>query len=131
MDKKSTFLVSDSFESSQEKGQHEPVFRRWLVAEIDSGRMTVAQAQEKFNLPGHAANLINSWRKKYGSGIVITLPAMTAREKQEKERLKKRIKELEKALEDAQLKNIGMETLIDVAEDKFNIPIRKKLGAKQ
>jgi len=40
-------------------------------------------------------------------------------------------KALRQALEEAQLKIKALNTLIDVAEDQFKIPIRKKPGAKQ
>ncbi len=45
--------------------------------------------------------------------------------------LEKENEELKKALELAMLKVSALETLVDVAEDQFNIPIRKKPGAKQ
>jgi len=38
---------------------------------------------------------------------------------------------LKKALQQAQLQVQALNTLIDVAEDKFKIAIRKKAGAKQ
>jgi hypothetical protein len=38
---------------------------------------------------------------------------------------------LKKALEEAELKIKALNTLIDVAEDKFKIKIRKKPGARQ
>lgn len=38
---------------------------------------------------------------------------------------------LKKALSEAQLKIIALNTLIDVAEEQLNINIRKKSGAKQ
>ena len=56
---------------------------------------------------------------------------MTPEEKLEKASLEKRIKALEKALDMAKLKNIAIETMIDVAEEQFNISIRKKAGPKQ
>jgi hypothetical protein len=56
---------------------------------------------------------------------------MTEKERQKQEELQKRIKELEKQLEFAQMKNIALETLIDVAEEQLSVPIRKKAGAKQ
>lgn len=46
------------------------------------------------------------------------------------EELKRRIKELEKQLEMAQLKAEGYEIMIDLAEKELNIPIRKKSGTK-
>jgi len=45
--------------------------------------------------------------------------------------LEKENEELKKALELAMLKVSALETLVDVAEDQFNIQIRKKPGAKQ
>ena len=43
----------------------------------------------------------------------------------------KQVEELQKALELATMKVAALETLIDVAEDKHNIDIRKKTGSKQ
>ncbi len=42
-----------------------------------------------------------------------------------------RIKVLEHALQEAQLKIAALNTLIDVAEEQLKINIRKKPGAKQ
>ena len=44
--------------------------------------------------------------------------------------LQRRIKELEKQLESAQLKAEGYELMIEIAEKELNIPIRKKSGTK-
>ena len=49
--------------------------------------------------------------------------------KEENAALKKRIKELEKAL--SRLETEARDLMIDKAESYFNIPIRKKSGAKQ
>ena len=51
--------------------------------------------------------------------------------KEENAELKKRIKELEKALAFSRLETEARDLLIDKAESYFNIPIRKKSGAKQ
>ena len=44
--------------------------------------------------------------------------------------LKKRIAEVEKPLKDAEMKAIAWATMIDIAEKKFNIPIKKKFKTK-
>ena len=44
--------------------------------------------------------------------------------------LKKRIKELESQLKDAEMKAIAFSTMVDIAEREFKIPIRKKLNTK-
>jgi transposase-like protein len=50
--------------------------------------------------------------------------------KEENAQLKKRIKELEKALTFSKLQTEARDMLIDRAEEYFDIPIRKKPGAK-
>lgn len=130
--KKTTYLISDGFGNTNEKGTYEVAFRRWLVREMDAGRLTMGDAIERFNLnPDSARALIPSWRAKYSSDLAITLPQMTEKERHKLEALQKRLKEMEKELEHAQMKNIALEMLIDVAEEKLRITIRKKPGPKQ
>ena len=50
--------------------------------------------------------------------------------KSEKVRLKQRIKELEKALAFSKLETEARDLMITRAEEYFDIPIRKKSGAK-
>lgn len=44
--------------------------------------------------------------------------------------LEKRIAELEQQLKEAEMKAIAYSTMVDIAEKKFNIPIRKKFNTK-
>ena len=50
--------------------------------------------------------------------------------KDENAQLKKRIRELEKALEFSRLETLSRDMMIDKAEEYFDIAIRKKSGAK-
>jgi hypothetical protein len=130
--KEYTVLVSDSYGNKNEKGTYEIAFRRWLARELDAGRITVKDAIERFNFnPASAYSLLGDWRKKYASDIAVTLPAMTEKERQKLEALQKKMKQMEQQLEDAQMKNIALETMIDVAEEQLKIAIRKKSGPKQ
>lgn len=127
-----TVLVSDSYGNAKEKGTFEVAFRRWLVRELDAGRVTVGEAIERFNFnPTNADKLIRYWRKKYASDIAVTLPFMNEKERKKLEALQKKVQQMEKQLEDAQMKNIALETMIDVAEEQLKITIRKKSGPKQ
>lgn len=85
--------------------------------------------------------LLNSWIKKYSNlAEELSLPSeqespdMSNRSKEaykdENAQLKKRIKELEKALSFSKLETEARELMITRAEELFNIPIRKKSGAK-
>jgi hypothetical protein len=106
--------------------------RRWLVRELECGRLTVGQAKERVELFSKAPGvLIKRWRMQYAPEIDFTLPVMTAKEKQKLEAARKRMRQLEKQLEDAQMKNIALETMIDIAEEQLKIVIRKKPGPKQ
>jgi cell division septum initiation protein DivIVA len=56
---------------------------------------------------------------------------MTDQEKKEFEALKKQNEELRKKLEYANMKAFAFQTMIEVAEEQFNIEIQKKPGTKQ
>lgn len=130
--KKYTIKVSDSFEKTDENFSYEIAFRRWLVREIEEKQITVLEAVKRFNFsPESGCRLINDWRRKYAPEMVISLQTMTEAEKQKLTELQKKNKALEKQLEDARMQNIAINMLIDVAEEKLNISIRKKSGAKQ
>ncbi len=127
-----TTLVSDSFEKTDEKNTYELPFRRWLVREIEELRMTLSEAIKRFNFhPVNGPKLIRDWQRRYAGEMVLALPQMTEKEKYELGVLQKQLQAAEKQLEDARMRNIALNTLIDVAEEKLKISIRKKPGAKQ
>jgi hypothetical protein len=81
------------------------------------------------------------WLRKYGNEEkVVSLQPEPSEEdmanrskdsyKDENAQLKKRIRELEKALEFSRLETLARDMMIDKAEDYFDIQIRKKSGAK-
>ena len=85
--------------------------------------------------------LLNKWLKKYGiEKEMLPLQSeasdsdMANRSKEdykdENAQLRKRIKELEKALEFSRLETLSRDMMIDKAEEYFDIAIRKKSGAK-
>ena len=125
---KKEYRVSDYFERTDENFSYEKAFRRWLVFEIETQKMTAKEASENFNI---SLRVIYRWREKYSKELVIPLQDMTIEEKQELELLQKQLKEAEKQLAEASMKNIALNMLIDVAEEKLKISIRKKSGAKQ
>ena len=125
---KKEYRVSDYFERTDENFSYEKAFRRWLVFEIETQKMTAKEASENFNI---SLRVIYHWREKYSNELVIPLQDMTIEEKQELELLQKQLKEAEKQLAEASMKNIALNMLIDVAEEKLKISIRKKSGAKQ
>lgn len=106
--------------------------KRWLVRELEAGRITFGEAKERLTDVSKSPHfLIKNWQKKYASDIPLTLPIMTEKERQKVDALRLQLKTAEKRLEDAQMKNIALETMIDIAEEQLKISIRKKSGPKQ
>lgn len=130
--KEFSILVSDSFARTDDRHAYEVSFRRWLVEQLESKALTIHEAIRKFNFsPSSGYQLIRDWQKKYADDIILKPVEMTEKEKQELAGLQKQLKAMEKQLIDARMHNIALNTLIDVAEEKLNIKIRKKPGAKQ
>lgn len=111
--------------------RYEASFRRWLVQEIESGRMCRAEARTRFRLPFHFDVLYRDWQKKYSEEIIVSLPLLRAKERTDNKELEKRIKQLEKEMELAQMKSVALNTMIDIAEKDYKLDIRKKFGPKQ
>jgi len=129
-------MLTDYMDGFQEKqinyNDYEVSFRRWLVTQIDSGNMGHQEARERFWLPASEyKKIIRRWQERYSDEIHLSLHAMSAKERTEVKALEKRIKELEEQLERAQMKNVGLETMIDIAENDYKLEIRKKSGSKQ
>jgi len=104
-------------------------FKRQVVREIELG-LSYQEAVLKYDLSGRS--LITHWRKEFSSELASIIPKpMTPQEEKELSELKKRNEELAKSLKEASLRILGLETLIDVAEEELKIEIRKKPGSKQ
>lgn len=103
-----------------------------IVGEVSSGLLSERAAGRKYNLP---KSTIGLWVEKHNLAILVhsnTSNEFSAMdEAQETKLLKKKIDDLTKALADAQLKNVALETMIEVAESELKIKIRKKRGTKQ
>ena len=107
-------------------------FKRWVISQLDGGHMSPLEIRERFQLSRkHYRGLLRNWQERYSDELHLSLSFMSSKEKADNKALEKRIKDLEKQLEHAQMKNVALSTLIDVAETEFKIPIRKKLGSKQ
>lgn len=111
--------------------KYETSFRRWLVCEIESGRMSWQEARSRFNLPYRFDRTYSEWQRKYSDQIIVTLPVMKAEDRTNNKELEKRVRELEKQLELAQMKVVALNTVIDIAEKDYKLEIRKKYGPKQ
>lgn len=112
-------------------------FRMSIVKEYLSGGISKYALCKKYSIP--SSSTLNSWlrifvgdsttdspmkRKEADAPLAEDLSAEVAR-------LKKELKDAKLALYQSQMRADAYDTMIDVAEDMFKIPIRKKAGTKQ
>lgn len=106
-----------------------------LVGEVLSGKRTVEDIQKEYDLTSITS--VYSWIGKYVSqNSSLSLPENE--EDMAKDTSEQRLQELEaenkrlsKALELEKIRSEAYNTMIDLAEKTFNIPVRKKSGTKR
>ena len=101
-------------------------FKKMVVAEFEKGFLNKDQLQLKYSIGGN--DRILAWCRKYGK---LVYPDQGIKGRPMKDIQKQRIKELERALEEAQMKIKAYEKLISVTEREEGISILKKDVAKQ
>lgn len=101
-------------------------FRLQICELILSGQMTAVEAQSHYDLK---ISTVYFWLKKYG-GQQSSEP-MSDKPQEDPKVLAARIKALEQQLELERIRNFGLNKMIDIAEEQFDIPIRKKPSTKQ
>ena len=104
-----------------------------IVREIEQGRLSTTQAQKKYGIQSYSTVL--NWLRKYGNFDwenqtplkMEKTPEQKLMELEQEVRLLKKQKAfLEKQVERSDKKVILFDMMISVAEEEFNIPIRKK-----
>lgn len=106
--------------------------RREVVKEYEKGGVTLRELGRRY---GIGKSLIHRWVKEAeAAGGIEELERRELRgELTAKQRgsLPAEVKRLQKELEEARLYNELLNAMIDIAEEEFEIPIRKKPGAKR
>ncbi len=104
-------------------------FKLDLVSRIEKGEMTYKQAQSTYGIQGRSTVLV--WLRKHG-----TLDWSKPNERfmptaKRKETPAQKIKRLEKELEEEKLKTLFLDTMIDIADERYGTGIRKKFSSQQ
>jgi transposase-like protein len=110
--------------------RYSSAFKQKVVSEIESGELTIAEAQRLYGING--ATTIQAWIKKLGKNHLLSR-VVRIEMKDEKDRLKeleKKIRTLESALANEHVKNIVLESLIEVAEEHYKVDFKKNFGGK-
>jgi transposase len=117
---------------SRKQGILSQAHKTSVLRAIENGSITVKGAMMVY---GITSGTINQWIRAYkrekGELASVMGAKKSSTEKQSEEVSDSEKESLKKALQQAQLQIQALNTLIDVAEDKFKIAIRKKAGAKQ
>tara|TARA_B110000211_G_C13800566_1_gene430365 strand:- start:224 stop:658 length:435 start_codon:yes stop_codon:yes gene_type:complete len=113
-------------------------FKLQVIEEVERGVLGIKEAQYKYGIQGNAT--ISTWLRKHGNfdwenKSVHTMSKTKEQKLLELEQkvrlLEKQKKELEKKAETADKKVILFDMMIDIAEEEFKIPIRKKYLPEQ
>jgi len=104
-------------------------FKQKVISEIESGKYSLRQASKIYNVSDVS---LYKWLKRFGKNHLIG-KVVRIEMKGEADRIKQleaEKKELESALAQAQLKIITLESTMEVAEEKYKIDFKKKIGLK-
>ena len=107
--------------------------RMRIVHEYETGDLTYAELAQKHGLP--CGSTIATWRSrlqdsKKSSIFAADLKSRRVMQDAERQELESQIADLKQRLHKAEMQNLALNTLIDVAEEQ-GLAIRKKCGAKQ
>jgi transposase-like protein len=101
-------------------------FKRKVVREYESGRLSKNELQRKYGIGGNATVL--KWCKKYGKLDYTT--QQTYFSVKELQQQQQRIRELEKKLRDAEFKILVYDKLIEVTNRQLDTDVIKKIEAE-
>ena len=117
------------------QGFYSEEFKWQVVQDVLEGKYSKEEARRMHNIKSKCAVLY--WMRKfsgndnYRQGGVPLGTKKTMSNMKELSEKDRRIKELEKLLERESLRGDLLEKIVSIAEEQFNIEIRKKYGAKQ
>ncbi|MDR0206995.1 MAG: hypothetical protein LBI45_07045 [Bacteroidales bacterium] len=120
--------------------------KRTIIEDYLQSGLTKREIWEKYTGRSDEHGLILYWMYKYGyisntnkNSVTFvcqqsTMDKQTSRQGLDSDfeylQLQRRISELEKQLQASEMKSIAYQTMIEIAEREFNIPIKKKYNTK-
>lgn len=105
------------------------IWRKYTGQQVDRGKITVWLRKFGYEDP-RGNQKWGSFASKNNEMKKIQKKIDTEDIEFENLQLKKRVSQLEKQLEEAEMKAIAFSTMVDIAEKQFSIPIRKKFNTK-
>jgi len=120
--------VKKGFDPLFQRPRHSEELKLRVVKEIITGQFTAKEASTHYDLK---KSTVDDWCAKYSCQISDYTESMANRKAKKGTHQDDQLRQLERALEEANLKIIGLETMINIAEKDLKIDIRKKSGTKQ
>jgi transposase-like protein len=101
-------------------------FKKKVVQELEKGLLNRVELRAKYGIGGKSS--ITRWSKEFA---ILRYKEKALMGRPMKDKLKQRIKELEKQLKDEKFKVLAYETLIEIVKEEDGIDVLKKDGAKR
>jgi transposase-like protein len=105
-------------------------FKQKVISEIEEGKYTQSESGKIY---GISQGTIHYWLKRNGKYKVLN-KIVRIEMKGEKDRIKQLEKEkraLESALAQSHLKTLYLESLVEIAEEKYGVDLKKKSDTKE
>ena len=102
-------------------------FKLAVVAQVEKGEMTYKQAQAHYGIQGRSTVLV--WLRKHGK-LDWSKPIEHSPMSKSKETPAQKIKRLEKALANAEMKNMIYGDMVELLKDEYGIDLEKKYLAE-
>ena len=103
-------------------------FKLAVVAQVEKGEMTYKQAQEHYGIQGRSTVLV--WLRKHGK-LDWSKPIEHSPMSKSKETPAQKIKRLEKALANAEMKNMIYGDMVELLKDDYGVDLEKKYLAER
>lgn len=108
----------------REEVRYSEAFKQQVISELASGKFNgIAAAARAYGIRG--AETITGWLRKYGRGDLMPrrVTITTMAEHDETKALKKRVRDLEKALADTHMKGLLGHAYLDIACERLGLDV--------
>ena len=113
----------------KELNHYSDKFKKSVVKKVLSGHLSQKEASMLYGIKGHSTIL--KWIRKFDSSNTHEMKKKRTPQPKETTQLEAENKRLREELELERLRVLSLNVMIDLAEEHFKVPIRKKSGAKQ
>lgn len=117
----------------RKRKRYSTAFKRKVVREVETGTLSIQQARRLYDIGG--GSTVYRWMDKFGKTQSKTVYVHTHEEddpmtklEDENKRLRKEKQALESALAQAHLKELVLESTIEVASEHFGVDVKKSFG---